>query len=143
MKMPKTFHVQHAGRNKNRSLRNENGKWKMENSTFSYCCLSMCVCVCVCWLLATEKSQTNKKLVVEKLLQLQVEKRKSSNRKKKLCANVLMQKFVNVSCKRGWVRSVESLPGLKLVATFGGARLIEICGVLPCSSALCWGVAWS
>lgn len=57
-----------------------NGKWKMENSTFSYCCLSMCVCVC--WLLATEKSQTNKKLVVEKLLQLQVEKRKSSNRKK-------------------------------------------------------------
>jgi len=54
---------------------------KMENGKlFCYCCLSMCVCVC--WLLATEKSQTNKKLVVEKLLQLQVEKRKSSNRKK-------------------------------------------------------------
>jgi len=55
-------------------------------------CVCVCVCLCVC---ATEKSQTNKKLVVEKLLQLQLEEKRKSSNRKKLCANVLMQKFVN------------------------------------------------
>lgn len=118
MKMPKTFHVQHAGRNKNRWQRNENGKLHLLPTRSRSLPFPPSFPLSICVYL--QQSQTNKKLVVEKLLQLQPcsarkskSKSKSSNRKK-LCANVLMQKFVNVASGWQWGRGTLGLPYLGL-----------------------------
>lgn len=46
MKMPKTFHVQHAGRNKKRWQRNENGKLHLLPAHVHSLSLSLSLCVC-------------------------------------------------------------------------------------------------